>query len=116
MKNVLFSTAFRRKRQSLDFFLSDFAYFTRSVMRDHTKGQTVKERLKKFYEDHEPLVLGVVIGAASFGATLLVINKIIDGKDIRTVQRMMYDDGAMDVRVILKNGSMQHFGWKADAG
>jgi hypothetical protein len=86
-------------------------------MRDHTKGHTVtKRRLQRFYEDHAYVILPVVIGAASFGASLLVINKIIDGKDIRTVQRMMYDDGAMDVRVILKNGSIQHFGWKADAG
>ncbi len=71
----------------------------------------MKNRIKKFYNEHEDAVLHYISVALVGGACLVVINKIIDGKDIARVARWMYDDGTMDVRVTTKNGNQTFYHW-----
>lgn len=72
----------------------------------------MKDRVKKFYRDHEELVLGVVIGAAAVVIVNHKVRKNIEGYEIERMQRTIYDNGDMDVRAILKNGNItRSFHW-----
>ncbi len=64
----------------------------------------MKERLKKFYQDHENLVVIVTSGCFLATATAFTIVKIVDGKSVLSGDILTRDDGATMIVVRLKNG------------
>ncbi len=72
----------------------------------------MKNRIKKFYKDHEHVVLPITVGVATFVAFAYSINHIVEGKDVERMQRRIRDDGRMEVRAVLRNGQKtQTFTW-----
>lgn len=71
----------------------------------------MKTRVKKFYQDHNHIIIPVTVAAASFAAVAFKINQIVEGQDIVRCARRVHADGAMEVRVDLKNGTTRLFHW-----
>ncbi len=64
----------------------------------------MKERLKKFYKDHEETIANVTLGSFLAAATAFTIFKIVDGKSVLSGDILTRDDGATMIVVRLKNG------------
>lgn len=73
----------------------------------------MKERIKKFIKENELTVLSAALAVGTAVGTAFAINKIVDGKTISSVHRRDFEDGAMEVYLGLKNGSVQAFHWNA---
>lgn len=75
----------------------------------------MKNKIKQFYARHQVGVIITAAGIYAAGATYLTVKNIVEGKDILAVSRKVYDDGAMDVAVTLKNGTVQFWSWLPEA-
>ena len=72
----------------------------------------MKNRIKKFYKEHENAV-HVVTVFATFALTAAVIYKVAERGEIEDVAKYVQDDGSVLVRVVQKNGTTKFFTWPA---
>lgn len=76
----------------------------------------MRKRLKRFYNENEDII-GIALFVAGLGAITVGIMDLrkLNGRVIVDVLRTQFDDGTMEVCVVLKNGAHLPFYWPAEA-
>jgi hypothetical protein len=75
----------------------------------------MKDRLKKFYHDHEDTVHSYALAAAGIAVYTVGLVKFVAARhEIADVARKDCDESELHVRVVKKNGKTSYWHWHTD--